>query len=80
MEPAEDEPQNKKVYVSYQYHRCIIPATPVRTTKYNVEPPLPEGSVISMHKMIVYNRPVDSDTVNQGGHRPTGSTRGHAPR
>ena len=43
-------------------------------------PPLRDYFVVSFHMMIIENGPVDPGTINEGGHQPTGSMRGHIPR
>ena len=34
---------------------------------------LHDSSVVSAHRIIIENRPVDPGTITQGSHRPTGS-------
>ena len=47
---------------------------PYNNIVLNIIPTLYEGYVVSVHRMVMENRPVDPDSI-QGSHRPISFTR-----
>ena len=58
------------------YTSCLLVRVRKKNGLLSDFAPLHDGSVVSVH-IILQNRHVDRGTITQGGHRPTGSMRGH---